>query len=102
MEWRTDATSVVILGAGFSVAATNGALPLMRNYFDRLDESRFGLLYEFVDSVAADVATANVERVLLSLDQIRTSPDEVLKGWADEWKANTPALQRELSHYTLE
>ena len=102
MEWKIDETSVVILGAGFSVAATNGALPLMGNYFDQLDQSRFKLLYEFVDSVATDVATANVERVLLSLDQIRTSPDEVLKGWADKWKANIPKLQRELSHYTLE
>lgn len=102
MDWRIDETSVVIVGAGFSVAATNNALPLMRNYFDRLSQSRYSLLRDFVGSVAADVATANVERVLLSLDQIRTSPDGVLHGWADQWKVQVSELQRQLADYTLE
>ena len=102
MDWRMDETSVVIVGAGFSVAATNGALPLMRDYFDRLSRPRQSLLHDFVGSLAPDVATANVERVLLSLDQIRTSPDGVLDGWANQWKVQISELQRQLADYTLE
>ena len=102
MDWRMNETSVVIVGAGFSIAATNGALPLMRNYFARLSQHRHSLLHDFVGSVAPDVATANVERVLLSLDQIRTSPDGVLQGWADQWKVQISELHRQLADYTLE
>ncbi len=102
MDWRMDKTSVVILGAGFSVAATNGKLPLMRNYFDNLSQSRHAMLYDFVASVASNVAMANVERVLLSLDQIRNSPNAVVHGWADQWKVRIPELQQQLAEYTLE
>jgi hypothetical protein len=51
--------------------------------------------------VANDYKTANIERVLVALEQIRTSPDDMLKGWGDELKAKFPLLRRELSLYML-
>lgn len=101
-DWDLPNTSAVILGAGFSAAATDGRMPLMGNFFDRLDQTQSPLLYEYVCSVDCDVKKANVESVLLNLDQIRTSPDSVLKGWGDKWKANLPQLQRELEKYVLD
>ena len=70
-------TSVAILGAGFSVAATDCQLPLMQTFFDRLRNDAFPELYSFVQSVAGSVESANVEEVLLALDQIQTSPHGV-------------------------
>lgn len=100
-EWDLSTTSVVILGAGFSAAATDGRMPLMGTFFDRLDKADSPLLYEYVSTVDCDVKKANVETVLLNLDQIRTSPDSVLKGWGEKWKANLPQLQAELEQYVL-
>ena len=94
-------SSVVILGAGFSVAATDGKLPLMRTFFDQLQSQDFPLLHEFVSEVIGDPADANVESVLLTLDQIRTSPMEVLEGWADRWKTNATEINYQLATYTL-
>jgi hypothetical protein len=101
VDWNLPDTSAVILGAGFSAAATDGQMPLMGNFFDRLDKAQSPLLYEYVCSVDCDVKKANVESVLLNLDQIRTSPDSVLKGWGEKWKANLATLQRELEQYVL-
>jgi hypothetical protein len=89
-NWNLADTSAVILGAGFSAAATDGRMPLMGGFFDRLTKAQSPLLYEYVCSVDCDVKKANVESVLLNLDQIRTSPDSVLKGWGEKWKANQP------------
>lgn len=100
-DWDVSTTSVVILGAGFSAAATDGGMPLMGSFFDRLEKSASPLLHEFVCSVACDVKKANVESVLVHLDQVRTSPRAVLKGWAENWKTNLPQLQRELETYVL-
>jgi len=96
-----ESVSVVLLGAGFSAAATDGKMPLMSSFFDGLNPEEAASLHSFVRFVAGDVSTANVESVLLALDQIRTSPDAVLAGWADRWKAELPLLQRQLSRYTL-
>jgi hypothetical protein len=101
IDWYLPNTSAVILGAGFSAAATDGRMPLMGNFFDRLDNVQSPLLYEYVCSVDCDVKKANVESVLLNLDQIRSSPDSVLKGWGEKWKANLPQIQRELEKYVL-
>lgn len=38
-EWKLADVSIVIVGAGFSAAATDGRVPLMGNLFDRLDGS---------------------------------------------------------------
>jgi hypothetical protein len=100
-DWNLAETSAMILGAGFSAAATDGRMPLMGNFFDRLDKAQSPLLYDYVCSVDCDVKKANVESVLLNLDQIRTSPDSVLKGWGETWKATLPQLQRELEQYVL-
>jgi hypothetical protein len=101
MDWQIQTTSVVILGAGFSVAATDGRLPLMRTFFDQLDAGEFSLLHDFVAAVVGNPKEANVESVLLTLDQIRTSPRGVLEGWADHWKDNSAGINRQLAAYTL-
>lgn len=101
-NWDLANTSAVILGAGFSAAATEDRMPLMGRFFDQLDKARSSLLYEYVCAVDCDVTRANVEAVLLNLDQIRTSPDSVLKGWGEKWKTNLPRLQRELEQYVLD
>ena len=106
MDWAIDSTSVVVVGAGFSSAATDGKLPLMTGYFDRLKKDEFPDLFEFVRQVGCNqicqrIEDANVERVLLAVDQIRSSPDAVLEGWLDRWKKQLPAIQEQLSYYTL-
>jgi hypothetical protein len=101
MDWQFKETSVVILGAGFSVAATGGKLPLMRTFFDQLQAEEFPLLHDFVKWKAGNPKKANVEAVLLALDQIRTSPKGVLAGWADHWKDNALEVNRQLALYTL-
>lgn len=100
-EWQLHTTSVVILGAGFSVAATDGKLPSMSSFFDTLEQARYPKLHDFVVGVASSPDMANVESVLVTLDQIRTSPDAVLDGWASKWKQDYDAIQRELVSYTL-
>src|SRR5690242_14152512 len=70
VDWNLEETSVVILGAGFSSAATNGRMPLMSNFFDRLQKVQSPLLHDYVCSINCDVKTANVESVLLNLEQI--------------------------------
>ena len=106
MDWNIESTSVIILGAGFSAAATDGKLPLMTGYFDRLKRSTFPDLYDFVLEVGCNrkcerVEHANVEKVLLALDQIRSSPDSVLKNILD-WKPRVSLIQSQMSYYTLE
>lgn len=101
MEWNLNDTSVVILGAGFSAAATEGRMPLMTGFFDKLTSTSHPFLYQFVSAVAGEVSTANVESVLLALDQIKTAPEVALEGWAENWKAEVPKLRRELSEYTI-
>ena len=86
MDWRIETTDVVILGAGFSLAATNGKAPLMRGYFDQLERAAFPLLYEFVEWHEGSPAEANVETILVALDQIRTAPPGALVQWAGRWK----------------
>lgn len=107
MDWQIESTSVVILGAGFSAAATDGRLPLMTGYFDRLKPHEFPELFEFVTRVGCNktcerIEFANVERVLVALDQIRTSPDYLLADWLDSSKAKLPLIQQQMAHYTLQ
>jgi NAD-dependent SIR2 family protein deacetylase len=101
-----ESTSVVVVGAGFSAAATNGKLPLMTGFFDRLKKEGFPELYDFVTEVGCHqlckrIQDANVERVLIALDQIRTSPAAALRGWLDRWKEKFRTIQEQLSYYTL-
>jgi hypothetical protein len=101
MDWRIETTDVVILGAGFSLAATNGRAPLMRGFFDQLERVSFPLLYEFVEWEAGKPVDANVEAVLLALDQIRTAPESALGDWAGRWKVEASAIERQLAEYSL-
>jgi hypothetical protein len=101
MDWPIESTSVLILGAGFSVAATDGKLPLMRTFFDHLKAEDYPLLNDFVRWKAVDPKQANVESVLLALDQIRTSPKAVLAAWADRWSESVPEIHSQLAMYTL-
>jgi hypothetical protein len=106
MDWCIGSTSVVIVGAGFSAAATDGKLPLMTGYFDRLRKEDFPVLFEFVREVGCNqfcnrIEDANVERVLLTVDQIRTSPAALLEGWLDRWKDMLDTIHEQLSYYTL-
>jgi NAD-dependent SIR2 family protein deacetylase len=106
MGWCIESTSIVLVGAGFSAAATGGDLPLMKGFFDRLEWKTFPELFDFVNAVGCDnvckcVQEANVERVLLVLDQIRNSPDSLLPGWFDSWKPNVTKMEDQFYDYTL-
>lgn len=107
MDWHIESTSIVIVGAGFSAAATDGRLPLMTGYFDRLKAHKYPELYEFVRVVGCNktcerIEHANVERVLLAYDQIRTSPDGLLDDRFDSWRPKLPDVQSQMSYYTLD
>lgn len=96
--WDFRNTSLMILDAGFSFAATNGGAPLMKGYFDKLDPALHSDLYEFVVQVGCDrtcpsILDANVERVLLTLEQAKTASSFVLDGWFDQW-LYTPRVSR--------
>ncbi len=51
MDWDMQKTSVVIVGAGFSAAASDGKMPLMTGFFDQLKKDHFPQLFEFVSEV---------------------------------------------------
>ncbi|QVL32363.1 hypothetical protein KIH39_00135 [Telmatocola sphagniphila] len=79
MKWNFFGTNVVILGAGFSSAATEGRSPLMRGFFDKLERDNYPELYDFVNEhgcnqVCTRIEDANVENVLLALDQTDNCP----------------------------
>lgn len=104
--WDFENTSVVVLGAGFSCAATDGGTPLMKGYFDRLEAETYPELYEFVTQVGCDrrcpaISEANVERVLLTLEQARTANSLVLDGWFEQWMPKLEILRNQLGDYTL-
>jgi hypothetical protein len=105
-DWDFENTSLVILGAGFSRAATDNGTPLMKGYFDRLGREKYPELFNFVlecgcDQSCRSIGDANVEEVLLTLEQIRTSDRRVVAGWFDEWKDKVPNLRRQLGEYTI-
>ena len=54
MDWDMDNTSVVIVGAGFSAAATNGKMPLMTGFFDQLNKADYPELFDFVTEVGCN------------------------------------------------
>ncbi|MBX3413906.1 MAG: hypothetical protein KF708_14545 [Pirellulales bacterium] len=106
MDWDIETTSVVILGAGFSAAATDGRMPLMTGYFDRLTKEEFPELFEYVTEVGCSqkcerIAQANVERVLVALEQIKSAPMRLLEGWLGGPKRNCEVIREQLAYYTL-
>lgn len=73
----------------------------MNNFFDCLDSKQEPHLLECVSCVANNYRTANIEQVLVTLEQIRTSPDDMLKEWGGRLEVNSPLFRRELSLYML-
>jgi len=105
--WDFKNTSLVVLGAGFSFAATKGRTPLMGGFFDQMIEEKNPELYDFVMQVGCDrtcpaIRDANVERVLLTLEQARTANDLVLDGWFDQWRGKLDSIRAQVGIYTLE
>jgi hypothetical protein len=105
--WDFKNTSLVLLGAGFSYAATKGNTPLMRGFFDQLSPSEHRELCDFIMEVGCGqrcptIRDANIERVLLSLEQARSADDYVLEGWFDRWRDKLDLLRRQVGEYTLE
>ena len=105
--WDFRNTSLVILGAGFSFAATKGRTPLMSGFFDQLVIEKYPELFDFVLQVGCNrtcpaIRDANVERVLLTLEQARTANELVLDGWFDRWRDKLDILRAQVGAYTLE
>ena len=106
MDWNIDRTSVVIVGAGFSAAATDGKMPLMKGFFDQLKKEEFPELFEFVTEVGCNhkcktIREANVETVLLALEQARLAPARVIAGWMDRYTTCQATIRDQLAYYTL-
>ena len=107
MDWDMQTTSVVIVGAGFSAAASDGKMPLMTGFFDKLEKEQFPELFDFVSEVGCTcrcptIAQANVESVLTSLDQMRTAPTRALCGTLAGFRSSFVAIQSQLTDYTLQ
>ena len=100
--WATGDVSVIILGAGFSAAVTNGKMPLMGNFFEGINRSKYQSLIEFIESIEGDINKANVENILLTLEQIRTSPDSLANKLGLKSKQQYSEINQQLTHYILE
>jgi len=74
IDSTSPSNSVLWLGAGFSTCVTSGALPLMGNFFDRLEEVACPNLHCFMSEWFGNPRNANVEEVLLAIDQLQTAP----------------------------
>lgn len=94
--------SVFLLGAGFSACVTNGALPVMQGFFDRLHAERQRSLLDFVVDVAGDPQKANAEEVIGLLDQLEDSPLSDLDGKIAKWQPQVLPLRRQLGDYCLQ
>jgi NAD-dependent SIR2 family protein deacetylase len=94
--------TVFLLGSGFSICVTKGAMPGLGNFFDRLVPERYQSLQELVADVAGDVGTANVEEVIEVLDQFEDAPLSDLGGKIEKWKPQRGNLRSELAQYCLE
>jgi hypothetical protein len=107
MNWDLQNTSVLLLGAGFSAAATDGKMPLMKGYFDKLSKTQHPALFEFVSEVGCNhkcalIQDANVEKVLLTLEQMKTAPEEMFSGSMKQHFINASVIESELIDYSLE
>lgn len=106
MNWDFSSSSVVLLGAGFSYAATDGAMPLMKGFFSELTQEAYPELFNFVRTVGCNrrcpsMADANVEQVLLAFDQMRTAPQRALSGELATFRGMCEQLRRDFATYTL-
>jgi NAD-dependent SIR2 family protein deacetylase len=97
-----DAVDVVFLGAGFAHAATEGAAPLMRNFFDRLDERKYWSLWHFLNQCYDDPHSADIEDALLRVDQLAMAPLDGVDRFFDECRRRCSEIHHELDAYVVE
>lgn len=92
----------MLLGAGFSRAVSDGEMPLMAGFFDRLDRRRDKKLHSFLSDVFGAPDQANVEEALVYLDQLSDSPLHGKSTMCRRWSKHGPAVRAELGSYALE
>jgi hypothetical protein len=97
-----DADSVIWLGAGFSRCATEGKAPLMRDFFADIDESRFSHLYRYLSARCNPVHAANVEEVLLAVEQMEDCPLPPRLRHSILSAQNPKTVRHELERYSIE
>jgi hypothetical protein len=95
-------TDIVFLGAGFSKAVTNGAAPVMADFFATLDRRKYWELWSFLEQLTGNPRIANVEQMLLTLDQLAISPLTGVEPFFDEVRARHHRVRKELDAYMLE
>lgn len=101
-EYRLEQPSVMILGAGFSAAATEGRLPVMSNFFVGICRNTYPLLVSFLDDSFGDAESANVEKALLLLEQIEHATDRALAPTEQSWRSSCRGIKSELSGFVLD
>lgn len=94
-------TSVAILGAGFSRTASFDTLPLMQDFFVGLDANRYRELAFFVETASRQAGSANVEELLVLLDQIQHASPTMFDHWSHDWYADSAVIQRQLEDYVI-
>lgn len=93
---------LVLLGAGFSYAATNGELPLMSGFCDRAEVSKYPTLCGVLEAEGVDYRTANVEQTFTSLVQMRGAPPALHAIFPPQslWECCEP--EKEFREYAIE
>lgn len=90
----------MILGAGFSFAASRGDAPLMKNFFERLDAAEFPILDQFLTDAFGSASSANIEEALTLLEQVDASPlRSHIRAFRD-WHEMAVAIRRQTLEYT--
>src|SRR5690242_13910674 len=102
LKWKGFESPVAIVGAGFSYACTNGRLPLMKGFFDKLTADEFPELNRFVRFVNPDLSDANVEAVHVLLDQIETTPSKIFRHFPGDLKGGALKAKEQLLHYAFQ
>ncbi len=74
-EWPKD-IDVLILGAGFSHALTQGATPLMKGFFREFDPTKYPALQKALKCFGGGSDT-NVEELLQILETLESSPNTI-------------------------
>jgi len=101
-DWTVGDTDILFLGAGFSRAATDGAAPLMSDFFHALDSRKHWTLSKFLDESFGTFRQANVEEALLKLDQLCASPLVGVDSFFDQCRKRHAEVRKELDLYILE
>jgi len=93
---------ILILGAGFSHAVTNGSMPLMKDFFHKLNITQYPHLYKALECLGNKLDT-NVEDLLLILNQLENSPDNIRHDCAKEMTSHCIlTAKNELEKYCIE